>query len=249
VDDDGLPDFLFSDHERNHLTAVNLNGTTLSGFPVSATEGYRFLGTPLVADIDSDGFQNLIIPAKNRYSTILLAFNQDGSATEGFPLTVGPVSAQETDLVYPAIIGTYLAALSDAGDLKVWQFENMENVLWPSMYGTETDNKISGFITASDTEAPQFTLLNREETYNWPNPAREETFLRFQTRNASEITITISTMSGRSVYSDTIQSRGGLPEELRIDTSGWASGAYFARVTASDGQQKESKTISIAVVK
>ncbi|MDX1590679.1 MAG: T9SS type A sorting domain-containing protein, partial [Balneolaceae bacterium] len=249
IDGDGLPDFIFSDLERNILAGVNLKGTTVSGFPVQAPEGYRFLGTPLVADIDSDGFQNLIIPAKNRYSTILLSYNQDGTPSEGFPLTVGPVSEQDSDPVNPAIIGTYLAAMSDSGDLKIWQFENMTNVLWPSVYGTGTDNKISAFISDADTEEPSFTLLNREETYNWPNPARNETYLRYQTRVASEISITITTMSGRSVYSDTILSRGGLPEELRIDTSGWASGAYFARIIASAGQQKESKTISIAVVK
>jgi hypothetical protein len=249
MDGDGLPDFLLTDAEQNLLAGINLKGTTLSGFPVRAPEGFRFLGVPLVADVDADGSQNMVVAAKNLYSTVLFSYTHDGSPTEGFPLTVGPVSGSDSDPVYPAINGTYLAALSDAGDLKVWQFNNMGNVLWPSAYGTETDNKVSGLISPSEVPEPQYTLLNKEETYNWPNPARNETFLRYQTLSSSEITITITSMSGRKVYNETIQSRGGLPEEHRIDTSGWASGAYFARVTAASGQQKESKTISIAVVK
>lgn len=249
IDGDGLPDFVLTDQENNVMTGINLNGTTMNGFPVYPPAGYSFYGTPLAADLDADGSQNLIVTAGNRFSTVLFAYASDGSATEGFPLTVGPVSGPDSAPVHPAISGPYLAALSGEGDLKVWRFENMQDVLWPSAYGTENNNKVSGFTGVSDIQAPQFGLLNDAETYNWPNPAREETMLRYQTSDPAEITITITSISGRKVYGETIQSRGGLPEEHRIDTSGWASGAYFARITAISSKQKESKTISIAVVK
>lgn len=249
IDGDGMPDFLLTDQENNLMTGINLNGTTMNGFPVYPPAGYHFQGTPLAADTDGDGNQNLIVVSENRFSTVLFAYSSDGSNAEGFPLTVGPVSGADSVPVHPAISGPYLAALSGGGDLKVWRFEGMENVLWPSVYGTENDNKISGFTEVSDIERPQFGLLNDEETYNWPNPARNETMLRYQTSDPAEITITITSISGRKVYGETIQSRGGLPEEHRIDTSGWASGAYFARITAASSQLKESKTISIAIVK
>ncbi|WP_158278639.1 T9SS type A sorting domain-containing protein [Rhodohalobacter mucosus] len=249
IDKDGLPDFVLTDQENNLMTAINLNGTTMNGFPVYPPEGYRLHGTPLAADVNADGVQNLIASADNGFSSVLFAYTSDGAPTEGFPLTVGPVAVPGSAPVYPAISGPYLAAFGDGGDLKVWLFENMRDVLWPSAYGTENNNKISGFTGASDVQAPQFGLLNRNETYNWPNPARDETMLRYQTSNPAEIVITITSISGRKVYSETIRSRGGLPEEHRIDTSGWASGAYFARITAESSQQKESKTVSIAIVK
>jgi hypothetical protein len=248
-DDDGFPDFLFTDRQRNMVTGLNINGSILEGFPIRPRNGMLIADTPLVADLTGDDTLNLIITGKDSYSSSLLAYNRDGKMTNGFPLTIGPSAGNETFTVHPAISGNYLAAVGESGDLKVWQFNNMGKVAWPSAYGTGTDNKSTGAIDELEFPELRFSLLNRDETYNWPNPAQDETILRVQTDGPAEITISVTSMSGRKVYSETVQSRGVLPEEYRIDTSDWASGAYFAMVTASRGSQTENKVVKIAIVR
>jgi hypothetical protein len=249
VSGDGLPDFLFVDHTRNHLSAVNKNGAFLNNFPIRPPGNVRFTGTPLISDINGNGALELIIIGQDSYSINLYAYNQNSELLEGFPLNVGAVLDQDHQPIHPTIIENYLGAVSHNGDLKVWQFPQLQNTLWASRYGNVANNKITGSVEESGETEIQFSLLNKEETYNWPNPAKNETMLRFQTSRPAEIQIKISTMSGRSIYDRTFQSRGGAPEEILINTSTWGSGAYFAMITAKSGGETERKLINIAIAK
>jgi hypothetical protein len=142
-----------------------------------------------------------------------------------------------------------LAAVSPAGDLRVWNFPNAQNTGWESRYGNGGTNKLTGRLTDSNTQEPTFTVLNKDETYNWPNPASEETFIRFQTSEPGSVKIRISTTSGRLIYNQTHESRGGSPEEIRIDTSGWGSGGYLALIEATVNGDTERKLVKIAVAR
>jgi hypothetical protein len=245
----GSPDFLFADFSRNQLAGVNRNGGFLDGFPVSPPAGTRFTGTPLIADLNGDGELNLIVSVQDNYSVSIMAYTNTGEKLEGFPLHAGSVVSPEDSPVNPAISFPNLVSVSHTGELKMWRFPQMGEVAWATAYGNNPDNNVSGLVSGDPVQEETFTLLNRDETYNWPNPAREETYLRFQTSRAVEVGIRIATLSGRTVYDRTITSRGGPPEEILIDTSGWPSGAYFARVTARDGSRTESKTVRIAVAR
>lgn len=245
---DGLPEFIFIDHTNNQLTVKNKNGAFVDHFPIRAPRDIQFTGTPLVADLDGSGTPELIITGQDQYSANLYAYTLYGELLDGFPLTIGGVTDQSNNPVHPAIFDQYIAAASQSGDFTVWRFENMQDVKWANRYGG-VNNKISGRIAISEPAVPPFSLLNREETYNWPNPAREETALRFQTAGPADINIKITTMSGRTVYDNTFQSRGGQPEEIIIDTSSWASGAYFALVTAKSAGNTERKIVNIAIAR
>ena len=246
---DGNPDFLFVDHMQNRLFAVNRNGGVLNNFPIRPPADTGFIGTPLIADINGDGDQNLIIAGQNSYSLNLYAYNQFAELLEGFPLDVGGISEQSNQPVHPLIVGNRLIAVSHTGDLKMWRFNTMQDVLWSNRLGNSTNNKASGFIESTDSTVPPLTLLNGEETYNWPNPARDETMLRFQTSEPADISIKITTMSGRTIYERDLRSSGGPPNEITIDTSSWASGAYFALVTAKNSGKTERKLVNIAIAK
>jgi len=246
---DGNPDFLYVDHIRNRLFAVNRNGGVLNNFPVRPPADTGFIGTPLIADINGDGDQNLIIAGQNPYSLNLYAYNQFAELLEGFPLDVGGISQQSNQPVHPVIVGNRLIAVSHTGDLKMWRFNNMQDVLWSNRLGNSTNNKASGFIESSVSTTPSLSLLNSDQTYNWPNPARDETILRFQTSEPADISIKITTMSGRTIYERSLRSIGGPPEEIPIDTSSWASGAYFALVTAKKSGKTERKLVNIAIAK
>ena len=61
------------------------------------------------------------------------------------------------------------------------------------------------------------------------------------------VDITIIDLTGRIIYENKVQSIGGSPEEITVNTSEWGSGAYFARVEAEINGRKSSKMIKIAV--
>jgi hypothetical protein len=139
--------------------------------------------------------------------------------------------------------------VSPGGDFRIWRFPNAQNTQWESRYGNGGTNKLTGRLLSSDIQEPAFTVLNKQETYNWPNPATEETFIRFQTSEPGDVHIRITTTSGRLIYNQTHPSRGGAPEEIRIDTSGWGSGGYLAMVETTVNGDTERKLVKIAVAR
>lgn len=248
-DRDGSPDFLFIDYTANQLIAKNVNGAVLSSFPLPEPKDVTFVGTPLIADLNSDQLNDLIITGYDQSSMNLYAYNEKGEPIEGFPLLVGGLSDSAGHLVHPLISEDKLFAVSHTGELKVWEFKQLQNALWRSKYGNQTNNKVSAFIEFDEPVDPQLSLLNSKETYNWPNPARDQTQIRFQTREPAEVRIKVLTMSGRVISDQTFQSKGTVSEEISLDTSSWASGGYFALIEAKASGVKEKKLVKIAIAR
>lgn len=249
IDNSGSVDFLFVDRAENQLIAKNTSGAILSGFPIQAPQGVTFAGTPLIADLNGNGDFEIIITGLDQQSVNLYGFKASGNRVDGFPLLVGGIENQTDEPVHPSIGGEFLTAISHDGDLRIWQFPNMGEILWGSRYGNSGNNKLTGRLHSETVTTPDFGILNASETYNWPNPARDETFIRYQTSSPGEVQVRIATTSGRLIYDRTVQSRGSGPEEISIDTSGWGSGGYIAVVTATVNGQSERKLVKIAIAK
>lgn len=248
-DENGFIDVIVVNRETNEIQAKNINGASLPGFPVNAPSDVSFLGTPLVADLDGDGEQEIVITGRSQNSINIYAYGSDGRLMDGFPLLTGGADNAGNDIVHPSFNGQNLTAVSPQGDLRIWNFPNLQNTLWGSKYGNSGNNKITGRQIADEVSEPDFGVLNTAETYNWPNPAKDETYLRFQTSSPGDVQIKITTTSGRLLYNRTVESRGNVPEEILIDTSGWGSGGYLAVITASVNGQKERKLVKIAIAK
>jgi hypothetical protein len=246
---DGSPEFLFVDYTANQLIAKNLSGAILSSFPLSEPDDVTFVGTPLIADVNSDQLNDLIITGYDQSSMNLYAYNEKAELVDGFPLLVGGLSGSADQPVHPLIAEDKLLAVSHTGELKVWELKQLQNVLWRSKYGNQTSNKVSAFIEFDEPIDPQLTLLNNEETYNWPNPARDQTQIRFQTSEPAEVRIKVLTMSGRVISDQTFQSKGTVSEEISLDTSSWASGGYYALIEAKANGVKERKLVKIAIAR
>lgn len=232
----------------NTLEGYNFNGALVPNTPITAPDSIQFIGTPLIADITGDNIQDLIVIGQDEYSVNIFAYERSGNPIAGFPLYVGGSIGKNTQPIHPILYQDKLYAMSHTGDLKAWRFMNFTTSQWPSRYGTSRYNKVSADIILSDVAGEDFTVLNSEETYNWPNPANEETNLRFELEfPGGTVEVTIIDYTGRIVFERTVQANGGSPEELTIRTQDWPSGAYFARVKATVGSRSESKLVKIGV--
>jgi len=232
----------------NTIEGYNLNGAILSNFPIIAPDNIQFIGTPLIADINGDNIQDILVVGQDNYSVNILAYETTGNQIEGFPLHVGGAIGKDIQPIHPVFFQNKLYAVSHTGDLKAWEFENFTSSQWPSRYGKNLYNKVSADITISESQANTFRVLNSDETYNWPNPANNQTQLRFEVASpGGTVEITIIDYTGRVIFERTIQARGGSAEEITISTQEWASGAYFARIKATVGTQNESKVVKIGV--
>ena len=230
------------------IEGYNLNGALLANTPISSPEGIQFIGTPLVADITGDNIQDILVVGQDEYSVNIFAYETTGSPIEGFPLYVGGAAGKDFQPIHPVMYEDKLYAISHTGDLKAWQFTNFTTAQWPGRYGSNPYNKVSAYINITEGNQNSFRILNSSETYNWPNPADEETNLRFEVRSpGGTVEITIIDYSGRVIFERMIQARGGAPEEITISTADWGSGAYFARIKATVGGESESKLVKIGV--
>jgi hypothetical protein len=251
LDEDQRLDFLFSDHRGKHLWAINHQGSVLNHFPIEAPQGVRFVGPPLLADLTGDGHQDLLIPGTDAYAYAIYAYDYTGQPLEGFPLSVGALNTTDQTPLHPVLDEErgMLWAVSPQGDLKAWTLPKLQDVRWGHFYGPNTDTNKMG-ITSDQT--PQMTsqrLLNTKETYNWPNPAADETHIRFQVREAADIRITISSLSGRELKKIQYQANGGAPEEIRLDTRSFSNGVYYVLINAKAGSESDHHLIKMAIVR
>ena len=265
---------------ENTIEGYYVSGAMLDYFPLPAPDSVRWAGSPLLADLNGDEEQELLLVGQNPYATLLYAYTLQGEPLLGFPLSVGAGgfdsgdlgglggsgsdqssdgsgSSQSSDVVQgsriqvPGIVGSFVTAIAPSGELSIWEFPNMGNADWPSRMGPWGWNRAvqvgedSGLSGGGDNEA----VLVTTETYNWPNPAKDHTNVRFQTSGAGQVQIHIIDLSGQLIYEQEIQSRGGSPEEITIDTSQWPSGAYIALVKATVAGKTGSKLVKMAIAK
>lgn len=232
---------------QNQIDGINFNGGVLDHMPIPAPDGYTFIGTPIMADITGDEIQDILVVAQNEYSINIFGYELNGNPIEGFPLYVGGSSGADLQPIHPVLYNDVLYAISHKGDLRSWKFNNFTRAQWPGRYGANPYNKVSAYINFTENTGNNFSVLNTTETYNWPNPADDETNIRFELKDAGEVEITVIDFSGRKVFERRVAAIGGVPEEVLISTIHWSSGPYFARVKATVNGQTESKIIKIGV--
>ena len=245
---DGTMDLIYVNRSDNTLEALNPNGSFLNSFPVSAPSGSHFVGTPIIVNLDGNPGSDLLVGVTDSISYVIHGYNPKMHELPGFPLYVGGLSDSTHSPVEPVFYNHTLYAVSPAGDIKAWSFPKSGNPSWGSLYGNGRYNKVYSFELGKPSGNSPAALLNVSETYNWPNPADQLTHLRVQTSKAADVSITIITMTGRMLYQKHLRTSAGIPSEIQLMTGQWGSGAYYARVHASDGTHSGNKLVKIAVI-
>lgn len=101
-------------------------------------------------------------------------------------------------------------------------------------------------------EILEYQPLNEETTYNYPNPCKDETIIRFSLAKLQDVSIRIVDMKGTLVWSRNISSgetRRGINhltwKAVNDEGKKVANGVYLLRIIAEDA----SVTKKIAVIK
>ncbi|MEX0719433.1 MAG: hypothetical protein WD059_02115 [Balneolaceae bacterium] len=245
---DGLNIYRINSAESS-IEGYNLNGGLLNNMPIKSPDDIQFIGTPLIADITGDNIQDIIVVGQDEVSLNIYGYETNGSVIEGFPLYVGNVTDKQTQPIHPVFYGDILYAVSHNADMKAWRFKHFTSSQWPTRYGEKTNNKVSAEVEFQDSPHNTFSVLNKTETYNWPNPANDLTNIRFEVaRPGGTVEVKVITVSGRVIFEEKVESAGGFPQEIQVQTSGWGSGGYIALVKATVDGKTETKLVKIGVV-
>lgn len=92
----------------------------------------------------------------------------------------------------------------------------------------------SGTIATGVGDTPQVSMLTIQSVT--PNPARNSLAVQFGTGKASEIAIDVYDVAGRRVFSRSVGSGPAGARFETLDTSTLATGVYFLRISAFEGQ-------------
>ncbi len=246
-------DIIVTNQGDNTVLGFNRDGGLLDFFPLQAPQGRRFVGSPLLADITGDDRSELIVASVDSLSMTIHAYDRNMNPIEDFPLFAGSIDENRPHnsrppLVLPMLIAdSHLFAITPAGEVRGWELPQLGDVAWGRIYGPQPGNKVGINAESLSRISPDFGILNERETYNWPNPADDHTHVRFETSEQARIDITIINPSGSIVFEKQTESSGRHPQEIRLNTSSWGNGIYFARIRANNGRNSETKMIKIVV--
>jgi hypothetical protein len=243
---DGESEMFWVNTQDNTLEVRHLTGAFADGFPIQAPDGFEFTGAPIVLPSDAQNPGILTVMASDAHNYVMLVYTSDNLRQPTEILLVGPKRPGLHPL-QPVMHEGRLYAVSPAGDLRAWQIGLRSDSPSFYLYGDPRSNILR--ITDNLPQLQNGDLLVSVETYNWPNPARDHTFLRFQTTRDSDISVTITGYDGAVVRELRASSRGGVSGELFLDTSGWGNGVYFARISARSEGTTAHKLITMVVIR
>jgi len=265
IDKDGYLEIIVT--SQNKIFAYNFNGTPVSNFPITVSHpgGPVDLinSSPVLGDVDGDSYPDIIVGTKDKQ---ILAYNKEGKMVDGFPVSCGgtinssPIFLNlDNDDPFDQIgagpfeYPEFLVA-GDDGFVYAWQaaiaqkFDPRNNP-W-TQFGYDCGHT-NYFPKESLPPIPPVVgkLLPQNLAYNYPNPAKDETKIRYYLKENAEVNIKIYDLSGMLVDEFPGPGEGRTDNEHLWDCSEFASGVYLCRVEAKSPSENSVVFFKIAVVK
>ena len=220
------------------------NGNRMPSFPVEFREHRklgRTAGEPLLADLDGDGRQEILVAAS---ADGIAGIDDDGSQLGGFPvLTAAAVGSTPVAADLDGDGGLEVAVL--AGDFAyAWDPQRLS----PGLGGSGVAAWGQGAADAQGSRAyrgerlpapPRVALLPADRAYCYPNPVgpRQRAHLRYYLSGSAAIELEVFDAIGRRVErrrwsAGSPQSEPG-ENEITWATGDYDSGLYLCRLEAS----------------
>lgn len=274
LDGDGYPELIAVD-ESGTVHRWNRNGVEPLGWPVALASRYRNgagtgggSGSPVVADLDGDGRQDVLVALTNG---LLVGLDGVGKTLPGWPL--GMERSQATTPLLTSLNGSdyppepagtawlHIVGVGDGGQWDVLQSGSRADSAFFTTDGTgprspwigvNGNRRRSAILDDTDLKVPveTETLVAKGSFYCFPNPARgSEVGIAYTLdQGITSVEIRVLDPSGavlRTLAGDTAPAQN----VTRIPVQDLASGVYLVRIEAKRGGATEVAFQKFAVVR
>ncbi len=255
IDADGQLEIVIVTSTDLHAREISDVATLLAadGFPVQPPahhEAGAFRSGPILADLDGDGAQEILLTA----GPGLYAYRGSGQPVMGFPLptTTAPMGAPvaiasggRVDVAVPTQRGVQrfspgaaLPALSRGGPI-AWAQSGAD---------AQQQRRHTLVLSQAPTTGP---LLPADQAYCYPNPVVNDdprAHVRFRLTADASVDLDIYDAIGVRIESLRAQLAGGVEHELSWSVADYASGLYLCRLQArGDAGGRGEVTLRLAV--
>lgn len=260
IDADGYLEIVFGGD--NKIYAYNYNGALATNFPFTIDKvepAGAISSTPILGDLNGDANAEILFGLEDGR---LFALQGDGSRFTSFPLALsGEITS--SGIVLNDSIETYNGVIIymkrdlffKTGDGLVYGFsldfhnkDGKEKTPW-LMYGYDAGHTNSFPVDSLPEKRVYADLMPEKSVYNYPNPARDETTIRYFLNRDASVDIKIYDLAGDLVAETSQTGRSNTENEYKWDCSKYASGVYLCRVEANSAEGKKVAFCKIALVK
>ena len=260
IDGDGYLEIVFSGD--NKIYAYNYNGVISTNFPVildRVGSAGSVNSAPILADLDLDRKVEIVFGLNDGR---VIALHGDGSRYTSFPLALsgGIVSSgivvndsMSIDAGQKIYARRVLFLKTEDGLIYGFSFRYIgmgadEKTPW-FMYGYDaghTNSLPSDLLPVVPVYAD---LMPDKSVYNYPNPAKDETTIRYFLSRDAQVDIKIYDLSGDLVAETSQSGKANTENEYKWDCSKYASGVYLCRVEAKSDGGKNVAFCKVALIK
>ena len=238
--------------DSNYVYAYLLSGAVVEGFPIKAKTDELFTNQVLAADLDGNGYSEIIYFTTNGKIYAYTPYSQ--KILSGFPISCG-AEIKDYPVMYNLLEGGLNKIVLTLINKKNYFYSYLIDyntvssaIYYNGQYGNLFN---SSFFGSAKTENIITEYFPDNKIYNWPNPVyQNSTNIRYYVSEDSKINIKIFDLAGGFVKELNTAAIGGIDGEIAWDVTNIQSGVYLARVEATGNSGKSgNKIIKIAVIK